>query len=216
LRLLDVGGPLVVIVDRVDAEADHLDVALVEFGLELGHRAQLGGADRGEVPGVGEEHAPGVAEPLVEADASGGGVGFEVGGAAAESRLRPVTLTLRLSKSGLSSATAPSSVVQTGVKSLGWEKSTPQLSPSHSWKRIGPSVVSASKSGAVSLIVSAILASIGSMFFCFLRHPKACRPKAGAVSEADLSRLRSSARLLLTKGWQEGYATVSFQQKEDP
>ena len=42
---------------------------------------------------------------------------------------RPMTLTLRLSNSGLSAATAPSSVVQTGVKSFGWENSTPQLSP---------------------------------------------------------------------------------------
>jgi hypothetical protein len=45
-------------------------------------------------------------------------------------------------------AIAPSSVVQTGVKFFGCENSTPQLLPSHSWKRIGPSVVCASKSGA--------------------------------------------------------------------
>jgi enoyl-CoA hydratase len=41
-------------------------------------------------------------------------------------------------------------VVQTGVKSLGWENRMPQLSPSHSWKLMVPSVVSAVKSGAVS------------------------------------------------------------------
>ena len=50
----------------------------------------------------------------------------------------------------------PSSVVQTGVKSLGCENSTPQESPSQSWKRIFPSVVSASKSGAVSPIANAM------------------------------------------------------------
>ena len=61
-----------------------------------------------------------------------------------------MTLTLRLSNSGLSLATAPSSVVHTGVKSLGWLNKTPQESPSHSWKLIVPSVVSAVKSGAVS------------------------------------------------------------------
>ena len=33
-------------------------------------------------------------------------------------------------------ATSPSSVVQTGVKFLGWENSTPQPSPSHSWNEI--------------------------------------------------------------------------------
>ncbi len=35
-------------------------------------------------------------------------------------------------------ATAPSSVVQTGVKSLGWEKRTAQPSPIHSWKWMVP------------------------------------------------------------------------------
>ena len=41
-----------------------------------------------------------------------------------------MTFTLRLSNSGLSFATVPSSVVHTGVKSFGCENSTPQLSPS--------------------------------------------------------------------------------------
>ena len=35
LRLLDVLRPLRVAVDRIDRQADDLDVALVEFGLEL-------------------------------------------------------------------------------------------------------------------------------------------------------------------------------------
>src|SRR5918994_51216 len=60
----------------------------------------------------------------------------------------PISLTPRRSNSGLSSATEPSSVAQTGVKSLGCEKSTAHESPIHSWKRMRPSVVSASKSGA--------------------------------------------------------------------
>ena len=42
---------------------------------------------------------------------------------------RPITLVLRLSNSGFRPATAPSSVVQTGVKSFGCENSTAQLSP---------------------------------------------------------------------------------------
>ncbi len=66
------------------------------------------------------------------------------------STLTAMTLVLRLANSSFSLATAPSSVVQTGVKSLGWENSTPQPSPSHSWKLILPSVVSTVKSGAVS------------------------------------------------------------------
>ena len=38
--------------------------------------------------------------------------------------------------------------MQTGVKSFGCENSTAHESPIQSWKRIRPSVVSASKSGA--------------------------------------------------------------------
>src|ERR1700743_553001 len=68
------------------------------------------------------------------------------------STLRPSTLAPRLANSPSSPATAPSSVVQTGVKSLGCENSTAQPSPIHSWKWMGPCVVSAVKSGAVSLI----------------------------------------------------------------
>src|SRR4029079_17607210 len=64
--------------------------------------------------------------------------------------------TLRRSNSGLILAMYPSSVVQTGVKSFGCEKSTAHESPIHSWKRSSPSVVCAVKSGAVSLIVSPI------------------------------------------------------------
>src|SRR5579872_4016561 len=63
---------------------------------------------------------------------------------------RPMSLVLRLSNSDLALEKAPSSVVHTGVKSLGWENRIPHESPSHSWKLIVPSVVSAVKSGAVS------------------------------------------------------------------
>src|SRR5690242_19792618 len=73
---------------------------------------------------------------------------------------RPATFTPRFSNSGLSAATRPSSVVHTGVKSFGCENSTPQLFPSHWWKLIGPSVVSAVKSGAVSPSCSAIVLSV--------------------------------------------------------
>ena len=47
--------------------------------------------------------------------------------------------------------------MHTGVNARGCENSTPHESPSHSWKLIVPSVVSASKSGAVSPIVRAIV-----------------------------------------------------------
>src|SRR2546430_13076649 len=67
---------------------------------------------------------------------------------------RPMIFVFRLSNSGLMEAMYPSSVVQTGVKFLGWENRTTHESPAHSWNLIGPSLLSASKSGAVSPSVS--------------------------------------------------------------
>src|SRR6202795_4911927 len=69
----------------------------------------------------------------------------------------PISLTPRLSNSGFSLASAPSSVVQTGVKSFGCENNSAQLLPIQSWNLILPSVVSASKSGATAPIWRAIL-----------------------------------------------------------
>ena len=63
--------------------------------------------------------------------------------------------------------------MHTGVKSLGCEKSTAHESPIQSWKLIGPSVVSASKSGAVSPIVKLIL--------CPLSY--VCAPSASAAPQ---------------------------------
>jgi hypothetical protein len=78
LRLLDVGGPAGMTVDRVDREADDLDAALVELGLDLRHVAELGGADRREVLRMREQDGPFVADPVVEFDAAFGGVGLEI------------------------------------------------------------------------------------------------------------------------------------------
>src|SRR5450432_1348460 len=77
------------------------------------------------------------------------------------STLTAITLTLRLSNSGLSLATAPSSVVQTGVKSLGWENRTAHLSPIQSWNLMVPSVDSWVKSGALEPSVMLMSASLG-------------------------------------------------------
>src|ERR1017187_8210754 len=73
------------------------------------------------------------------------------------STLSPISLTPRLSNSGFSLASAPSSVVQTGAKSFGCENSSAQLLPIQSWNLILPSVVSASKSGATAPIWRAML-----------------------------------------------------------
>src|SRR5690606_10225835 len=54
LRLVDVIDPPDVRVHRVDRQCDGLDAALGEFILQLGGKAQFGGADGSEVRRVGE------------------------------------------------------------------------------------------------------------------------------------------------------------------
>ena len=66
------------LIDRIDAEADDLDAALVELRLDPRHVAELGRTHWREVLGVREHHAPGIAEPLVKADRAFGGLGFKV------------------------------------------------------------------------------------------------------------------------------------------
>src|SRR5262245_33321964 len=68
-------------------------------------------------------------------------------------------LQLRLSNSGFRPAMYPSSVVQTGVKSFGWENRIAHPLPIQSWKLIFPWVVSAVKFGASLLIRNAMLHS---------------------------------------------------------
>src|ERR1700683_534204 len=68
------------------------------------------------------------------------------------STLSPMILQLRLANSGYRPAMYPSSVVQTGVKSLGCENKMAQPLPIHSWKLMVPCEVSAVKLGASSFI----------------------------------------------------------------
>ena len=72
-------------------------------------------------------------------------------------QLRAATLTPRLSNSPCKSATDPSSVVHTGVKSPGCEKSTDHDPPMYSCHDSEPAVESAVKSGTTSPRRSAIL-----------------------------------------------------------
>ena len=67
------------LVERVDREADDLDVALLELGLDARHVAELRRADRREVLRVREQHRPRVADPVVELDRALGRVGLEIG-----------------------------------------------------------------------------------------------------------------------------------------
>ena len=79
LRLGDVRRPALVGVDRVDADADDLGVAIVELLLAAGELTELGRAYRREVCRVGEEDPPAVAEVLVESELTFRGGGGEVG-----------------------------------------------------------------------------------------------------------------------------------------
>ena len=81
VNVLDPAG---VRVDGVGAQADQLDVALCEFGLEFCEGAQLGGADGGVIFRVREENGPGIADEFVEVNGAIGGVGLEVGRGGAE------------------------------------------------------------------------------------------------------------------------------------
>src|SRR6201984_2313676 len=68
------------LVHRIDAQADQLDAAPVEFRLQLGERAELGRADRGKILGVREQKCPAIADPVVELDFAFGGFGLEIRG----------------------------------------------------------------------------------------------------------------------------------------
>jgi hypothetical protein len=54
LGLLDIALPARVAVERVNREADRLDLALVPVRLETRDFRELGGADRGVIPGMAE------------------------------------------------------------------------------------------------------------------------------------------------------------------
>ena len=67
--------------ERIDGDADGLDVEAVPISLAAGELDELGGADGGEVGGVREEHDPLALGGVVrEADDAVGGFCFEVGG----------------------------------------------------------------------------------------------------------------------------------------
>ena len=77
-HVLDIGGPFLVVVDRIDRKPDDLDAALVEFRLEPRHGAEFCGADRRKVLGMREQDHPIVADPVVKADFAFRRVSFEI------------------------------------------------------------------------------------------------------------------------------------------
>lgn len=54
-KVADIFDPLVVIVETVGRNTDHLDVAFCKVFLTASDLAELGGADRGEISGMREE-----------------------------------------------------------------------------------------------------------------------------------------------------------------
>ena len=82
------------------------------------------------------------------------------------SMLRPSSLALCCAKNSFSSAKPVISVVQTGVKSAGWENSTTQLPLLYSESCSCPVVVVTLKSGALSPILG-IWVVWGSIVVCF-------------------------------------------------
>jgi len=83
-NLVNIADPALVAVDRVSRQADELDAALGELGLELGKGAELGGADGRVVLRVGKEDDPAIADELVEVNGALCGLGLEVGGDGAQ------------------------------------------------------------------------------------------------------------------------------------
>ena len=77
--VFDVLGPLRVVFDAVDGEAEGLYAAGGELSFERADGAELGGANGSEVLGVREEDDPVVADELVEVDGALRGFGGEVG-----------------------------------------------------------------------------------------------------------------------------------------
>ncbi|MCY1367991.1 hypothetical protein D9M69_549490 [compost metagenome] len=85
LGFVDVLDPPVVRIHRVHRQSDGLDAARCELILELGGEAQFSRAHRREVRWMGKQHAPTIAQPLMETDGAGAGVLFEIGGDIAKS-----------------------------------------------------------------------------------------------------------------------------------
>src|SRR4029077_8954772 len=79
-NILDVGRPLLVVVDGIDRQADDLDAAFVEFRFQSRHCAEFGGANRGEILWMRKQYRPIVADPVVEANFAFRGLGLKIWG----------------------------------------------------------------------------------------------------------------------------------------
>ncbi|MNV92382.1 hypothetical protein D3C71_1869750 [compost metagenome] len=82
-------------IHRVDGQRDGLDPTLGELIFQFGSETEFGGAHRREVRRVRKQHAPAIAQPLVETDGTDAGILFEIGGDIAKSDAHGVLLLLR-------------------------------------------------------------------------------------------------------------------------
>ena len=82
------------------------------------------------------------------------------------------------------------SVVQTGVKSAGWEKKTTHLPLKSSGKLIGPCVVSALKDGAFSPINGSLILLVHPRSSPFLKSFSPADPPREAKQRPGINRSR--------------------------
>jgi len=75
---VDILNPLIVVINRVNADGSNFNVALLELILLFGKLTQLGGAHRCEISGMAEEDPPRGAQPVVEFDVTLGGVCLKI------------------------------------------------------------------------------------------------------------------------------------------
>ncbi len=68
LRLANVLGPALVRIGLIHAQADHFDVALIEFRFQPRGLAQLSSADRSEILWMRKQYRPAIANPFMKAD----------------------------------------------------------------------------------------------------------------------------------------------------
>src|SRR5262245_34326799 len=70
--------PALVIVHRIDRNADELHTSLVELMLHPRHRTEFGGTDGSEVLGVRETHGPRAVDIVMKADPAFCGIRLEI------------------------------------------------------------------------------------------------------------------------------------------
>src|SRR6516225_4399694 len=62
----------------IDRQTDNSNAALVKVRFDLGHVTKFGGAYRREILRMGEQHGPGIADPVVEANFAFSGLRLEI------------------------------------------------------------------------------------------------------------------------------------------